>query len=181
MSRSERETIISERVLFEGNVFSIRELEIRLDTGEIVHWEVAEKLGDSVAMVPVDKFGNVHLVEEYYGAVNRRLLSLPKGTVEANESVETAALRELQEEIGFTGTLRHMVSSEVSPSYLRQITHIYLVTDLRRSHLDGDERNYIATHVVPLSRVDDEILSGRVTEARTIAGLLLAKRILGDR
>lgn len=173
------EQIVKETLVFQGNVISVSEIRVLLEDGSIVEWEVVTKAGDSVAMVAIDADNNVHLIEEYYGAVDKRLLSLPKGTVERNESPSQSALRELREEIGYTGILHDLITVEVSPSYLRQKTHIFLVTDLVFSPLEGDESAHIQEVCIPLKDVREMIANGHISEARTVAGLLLVLERLG--
>lgn len=52
--------------------------------------------------------GKVLLVQEANG-IHRGLWGLPKGRVESNESVEAAALRELNEETGLEGVIQGLV------------------------------------------------------------------------
>jgi 8-oxo-dGTP pyrophosphatase MutT (NUDIX family) len=109
------EKIISSRVVFAGKKFTVREVEVEIQPGQIMQLEVADKGADSVAMVPVDNTKHIYLVEEYFAGTNERSLSLPKGVVENGETNEEAALRELQEEIGMTGVAEQLVVMTVSP------------------------------------------------------------------
>jgi len=169
-----RETILAERVVAEGRKFKILEREIEVAPGRVVTWEVLDKGGDSVAMVAVDGIGDVYLVEEYFGATNERSLCLPKGKVDPGETPEVAAIRELREEIGYSGNAQLLSKMSVSPGYLTQYTTIFLVTGLREDAIVGDEVQHLQTAKMPLDTAVDRCLRGEISEARTVAGLLLA-------
>lgn len=175
------EKIIGSKILFKGKKFMVKELTIELEPGKIVHWEIVDKGGDSVAMIPIDDEGNVYLVEEYFGATNERTLCLPKGMINKGETPAEAALRELQEEIGVTGTLHYLVTMSVSPGYLSQKTIVFLVSDLRPKSLRGDEEQYIRPIKMPMDEALQMIRDGKITEARTIGGITLAKLVKGDK
>lgn len=173
------EKILNDKILYKGNTFTVKELSIEVQPGQVVKWEVVDKGGNSVAMVPIDNQGNVYLVKEYFGAINRRILSLPKGMVNKGETYSEAAQRELQEEIGMKGKLKKIAEMDLSPSYLNQKTILFLVTDLKPSKLEPDEKEYLKEVKIPMSEAINKIIKGEITEARTIGGIILAKTLLG--
>jgi ADP-ribose pyrophosphatase len=167
------EKILKNETLYTGKVFSVNKLTIELSKGNIVDWEVVDKGGDSVAILPVDENNNITLVEEYFGAINQRLISLPKGMPEKFENFEDTAKRELQEEVGLIGDMEHLITMEVSPSYLKQRTIIFVARNLKKSKMIGDEREYIKPIKLSLKEAIQKIRSGEITEARTVASILL--------
>jgi ADP-ribose pyrophosphatase len=169
------EKIIESKVLFQGRKFTVRELSVEVDSGETSKFEIVEKGGDSVAIVAIDKEGNVYLVEEYFAATNERSLCLPKGMIDPGEKPDEAALRELQEEVGLKGKMTFLVKMSVSPGYLNQRTSLFLATDLEKSKLEHEETHYLSAVKLPLDKALKKVLNGEITEARTIGGLTLAK------
>ncbi len=70
-------------------------------------WEYVERVGGMTAVVIVaDHDGKIILVEQDRPPLGRRCLELPAGLVgdEGNFSVEETALKELEEETGFTAS-----------------------------------------------------------------------------
>ena len=55
----------------------------------------------AVAIVPINDDSEVILVRQYRYPAGQRLLEIPAGTLEPDESPDVTAQRELQEEIGF--------------------------------------------------------------------------------
>jgi 8-oxo-dGTP pyrophosphatase MutT (NUDIX family) len=172
------EKIVSSKVLFTGRRFIVKELTVEVESGKTAKFEIVEKGGNSVAMVPIDTERNVILVEEYFAATNERALCLPKGGVDPGENPEEAALRELQEEVGLKGKMTYLVTMSVSPGYLTQKTIVFLATDLEKSKLEHEETHYLNAVRLPLEDAIKKILKGEITEARTIGGLTLAKLYL---
>ena len=60
---------------------------------------------DSVGVIPVDDKENVILVEQFRFAPKKSLIEIPAGTIEENETPVEAALREMNQEIGFKGKI----------------------------------------------------------------------------
>ena len=172
---------LASRVVFEGAQFSVKEIDVELAPGKVAHWEIVDKGGHSIAVVPVDAARDVYLVEEYFGAIDARGLSLPKGMVDPGESAEAAALREMREEIGMAGNLRKLSEMTISPGYLTQKTTVFLATGLHPAPLPGDEEGRLEVVKLPLDSAIGKTLSGEITEARTIAGLVLARAVLDER
>jgi ADP-ribose diphosphatase len=173
-----QETIVAERVVFQGRSLRVLERDIQLSESKTVTWEVLAK-GDSVAIVALDDDNFVWLVEEYFGAINERSLCLPKGRVDNGELPAAAAARELREEIGMGGELEHLITMSVSPGYLTQRTEVFLATGLHPDPLPGDEAHHLEIVRIPLSQAIEMCGQGAITEARTIAAIMFAGRKLG--
>lgn len=172
------ERIVEEDVRYQGSTISVRRLVVETAPGVRSDFEVVEKGGDSVAILPVDASGNIHIIREYYPAAGARLFSLPKGTIEPGEKPAAAALREMQEEVGLTGRLVPLANFHVSPGYLRQRTVVFVAFDLEPASAVGDERTYIEPVGLDYDQALSMVHSGEITEARLVAALLLAQPII---
>ena len=70
-------------------------------------WEYVERCGGMTAVVLIAEHdGKIILVEQYRTPLGRRCIELPAGLVgdEGDHSVEETALKELEEETGYTAT-----------------------------------------------------------------------------
>lgn len=169
-----RETVRSESVVSRSRSFTLLERHIEVATGEIQTWTVLHK-PDSVAVVAVDEEGYITLVEEYFAALNRRGLTLPKGQIETAETPEDAARRELAEEAGIHADKLELLGQlSVSPSYLTQQTTLYLATGLTPVKSIGDERQHLVPKRMLLHDAIQACLTGTIADARTVSGILLA-------
>ena len=174
------ETTIESRVEFRGRILGVRVDKVRLPDGRITTREIAEH-GASVCIVPVDPQGNVLLVRQYRKPVEDQLLEIPAGGIEPGESPLEAAVRELQEEVGFTARKFQPLSSFwMSPGWCTEMMHAYLATQLEPARLPADYDENIAVVPVPMDQVDGLIRSGEIKDVKSIASLLLAMRLMGD-
>jgi ADP-ribose pyrophosphatase len=180
MDASQSEPTVESKVLYRGRILNLRVDTVRLPNGRLTTREIVEH-SHAVCIVPVDDRGNVLLVRQYRKPAEAALLEVPAGGVEAGEASQEAVLRELQEEVGLTaGTLRHLASFWVAPGWCTEYMHAYLATDLRPASLAADEDENIAVVTVPLARVMELIQSGEIQDAKSIAALLLALRVLAE-
>ena len=161
-------------------MFSGRIIETRVDTllmpdGKQITREVVQHPG-AVAIIPIDTEENVLLVRQYRYAAGQSLLELPAGVIEGGESPDDTAQRELQEEIGYaSNNLRALGGVYSSPGFCTEFLYLYIARDLVPSRLPGDEDEDISVETIPMSRVDRLIRLGEIQDAKTVAGLLMAR------
>ena len=131
--------------------------------------------GDAVVVVPLTASGDVLLAVERSPAMDREILTLVSGSIEAGESLEEAANRELQEELGWrAGRLDFL--GELHPfKYLTTRQFVFLARDLTLSKLAGDETHAITQRRVSLNDFTDLCQAGELQDASAIAALCLAR------
>jgi len=106
-------------------------------------------------------------------------VALPKGRIENNLNALETANKELQEEIGFKANrLDKIAVLTMSPGYFTQKTNVFVARDVIESKLDGDEDSIVEIFKYPLSKFEDLIDKGELTEARMISALFLARSFL---
>ena len=101
----------------------------------------------SVVLLPMTAPDRILLVRQYRYVVDRWLWELPAGTLEPNESLDAAALRECHEEVGkIAGKAEKLLSFFPSPGFCDEEMNFFLLTDLRdrrpdeaAAHQDPDE------------------------------------------
>jgi ADP-ribose pyrophosphatase len=124
---------------------------------------------ESVIIIPVDE-GEIILVSQTRPGAGTRLLELPAGTLEPEETPDEAARRELAEECGLAAKSWQAIGSFWAvPAYSTEYSHVFLATGLSpvdSTHVDEDED--IEVERVPLA----EALAS-VADAGSIAALAL--------
>ena len=178
-SGATNEPTIATRSVFSGRIIDVRVDTIRLPNGRETTREIVEH-DPSICVVPVDANGNVLLVRQYRKPTESFLLEVPAGGIEEGEEPEESTRRELQEEIGHTADeLTLLTAFWLAPGWASEYMYAYLATGLTPAVLDSDEDEFIDVVPVPLSEVPDRIADGSIQDAKSVASLLLAMRVLG--
>jgi ADP-ribose pyrophosphatase len=154
------------RTVYDGKLF-----DVTLEQWGAHEREIVEHPG-AVAIVPVDRDGQVTLVRQRREATRKHLLELPAGTLEEGESPLESARRELEEETGLRGgSWREVAAFFTTPGFCRERMHLFFAEDVEpgaANPADDEELELVRW------AVDD--IAGRLTEledAKTILGLAL--------
>ena len=122
-------------------------------------WEYASRVGDVRAVVILAEHdGKVILIDQPRAAVGGRCLELPAGLVgdeDPGASVEGTAVKELEEETGFTATrIEQLGDFHASPGMLSESFTLVRAHGVARSgDGGGKEHEDIAVHLVPRGEI----------------------------
>ncbi|MBT3363791.1 MAG: NUDIX hydrolase [Chloroflexi bacterium] len=167
---SEEKTIETKNI-YQGRIISVKDDTVLLPNGSTTHREIVEH-ADVVAIVALDENDNVLLVKQYRKPVEKALLEIPAGGIEAGETPDDSAKRELQEEIGYLpGRMERIGGVYASPGYCNEFLYLYLATDLIESKLKGDDDENIEIIRAPLTEIPQMIASGQICDAKSVAAL----------
>ncbi len=166
---------IGRELVYEGSIVNVYKDKMQLFDGTIHDWDFIKHPG-AAAVVPVDNDGNIIMVKQYRNALGRYTLELPAGGKDPNESFETCALRELEEETGHkAGAFEHLTTIFTTVALMDEEIAIYLAKDLIpcEQHLDEDEFLNVEKH--PLDELVSMIYESKIQDSKTICGLLTYK------
>ncbi|MEZ5351286.1 MAG: NUDIX hydrolase [Bryobacteraceae bacterium] len=131
----------------------------------------------SAAALPVDSGGRVLLVSQYRVPVGGRLWEIPAGKIDEGETALQAARRELIEETGYRARRwSKLVGFFPSPGFLGEFITVYLARDLREGEANPGDGEDIELRWFTTEEMDRGIRSGRIRDAKTIAGYLAYHR-----
>jgi ADP-ribose pyrophosphatase len=168
------ETLKTEAV-YQGRLLVVKRDTVKYPNGEEHDYDIIHHPG-SVVMVPVDEEGQIWLIDQYRHAIGGMLLELPAGTIRQDEDPQVCAVRELREEIGMTAdNLKKIGEFYIAPGYTNEYMHVYLTMDLRKAPLQQDSGEFIQVKKVSSEAVYQMIAEDKIRDAKTLAGLALAK------
>ncbi len=137
--------------------------------------------GGGAVMAAVFPDNDVLLIRQFRYPVQRRIIELPAGKLDAGEDPLLCARRELEEETGWrAGRVEHLVSMLTTPGFCSEVLHIYLAQDLEpgtQSLEQGEES--IEVLRTPLIEAIDMCRRGDIVDGKTVTGLMLAGMKLG--
>jgi len=165
--------IVARRQVYSGKVFDVEVQMLRLADGRAAQNDVVVHR-PCVAMVAVDSNDRIVLVRQFRSPAGAELLEIPAGSVDDDEAIEVAAQRELQEEIGArAGRIRRLGSFYAAPGYCTEYMHVYLCEELTEDRLPADHDEIIEVERLTLTQALQQIESGGIQDAKSVAGLLL--------
>ena len=160
--------------------YRMERLDLEFGNGERRLYERLHGRGHgAVAVVPMLDAETVLLIREYAAGVHRYELGLVKGRIDAGESPEQAANRELMEEAGYGARdVQVLRSLTLAPTYMSHQTHLVLARDLYPQRLPGDEPEPLELVPWKLAELGELVMRDDFSEGRTIAGLFIVREWL---
>ncbi len=163
--------------VYDGRVAKLRVDDVRLTDGRESRREVVEHPG-AVAIVPLLPGPKVVLVRQWRYCVSGWLLEIPAGILEPGEEPSACAQRELTEETGYAAArVEPLISFYTSPGFTTELLHVFLASELREAEAAADEDEVLPV-VVDWDEARAMCLDGRIRDAKTIAGILAAMRLV---
>ena len=132
----------------------------------------------AVTIIPMVDDDHVCLINNYRVSVDQVLIELPAGTLEGDHTPLEMARRELQEETGYTAwSLTELTLFFLSPGILDEKMHVFVAHDLTPGPPAREAGEEIENRVTPWNDALAMIESGQITDAKTIAALLIYDRV----
>lgn len=172
------EKCIEREEIFKGHIFNIYHDMVEIADGSIRPREVVEHNG-GVCVVAVDDDKNVFMVRQFRYAVGKVMLEIPAGKLETGEDPLEAAKRELSEETGCSAAKwTELGIMHPTPGYCSEKLYVYLAQDLVEGKIHLDDGEILTAEKYPVSEIVDKIMSGDISDAKTVFGILKTVRII---
>lgn len=177
--------ILSCQEVARTRIFRVEQMDLKFSNGQERTYERLRGKADgygAVMVVAVTRDQKAVLIEEYCAGSERHEWSLPKGLIDAGETPEQAANRELQEEAGFAAkSLEHICELSLSPGYMTQSIHVVLARELYPSRLPGDEPEPMGVRTHDLHDLLGLLRDPDFSEGRALAALYIVRDLLSER
>ncbi|TXL67913.1 NUDIX hydrolase [Cerasibacillus terrae] len=160
--------------IFKGKVVQLQVDDVELPNGEMAKREIIRHPG-AVAVIPVTKEGKIVFVKQYRKPLEKVLIEIPAGKLESGEAPEKTAVRELEEETGFTtNDLTFVTSFYTSPGFADELMYIYLTTELEALEQPpaGDEDEFIELIELTLEEAKQYVKENKIHDAKTNFAIL---------
>ena len=175
-----REVRTRSEEIFDGVVLHVQRDTVKLPNGSEAVREVIRHIG-AVCVIPVLENGDVVMERQFRYPLDRVILEIPAGKLDtADEDRFSAIRRELREETGYTADEWTVLGDfHPAPAYSDEYITMYMARKLRRGdrHLDEDE--FLDVCTVPLKDLVEDVMAGKISDAKTQVCVLKAARLLG--
>lgn len=163
------EKMLESEQVYQGDFLRLMRDRVLLPDGQVATREYCVHPG-AVAIIPVLPDGRLVLERQYRYSVRREMIEFPAGKRDAGEAALECGVRELHEETGYRAG-RWARAGVIHPviGYSTEAIDIWLATDLHAGTSVPDPGEFVEVFTATAQEVDAWILSGSLTDAKTIS------------
>lgn len=175
------EKTIAEKHIYSGNVINVDLVTVTLPDGRQATRDIITHPGAS-AVIPLNEKGELYMVRQYRKPIEAVSLEIPAGKLDQGEDPQICAERELKEETGLTASkLTHLVSVHSTPGFSNEVLHLYVATGLSEGESCADMDEFLSTEKYAVTQLEEMVLKGEITDAKSIIGISLADKIINGK
>lgn len=174
-----REGCLASEQVFSGCLLQVHRDRVSLPNGLESVREYIRHPGAVVIIAELEN-GKLLFERQFRYPLQRVFFELPAGKIDPGEDILQTAQRELREETGYAAEeWRHLGVMHPCIGYSDERIEIFLARRLRRlGEQTLDEHEFVELCELPLAEATAAVLSGEITDAKTVTALFWAERVL---
>lgn len=162
---------------YSGRIINVDVDTVRFPDGSTGELEMVRHPGASLIVPfltdPAGADPQILLIRQYRYAAQGYVIECPAGRLEAGESPETCARRELLEEAGCTAEkLEHVYTFYTTPGFTDERIHAFMASGLSRGDARPEADEFVEVLPTSLSRALAMIRDGEIVDGKTAVTLL---------
>lgn len=166
----------SSKPLYDNPWISLHEDEVINPGGGVSHYGKINFKNLAIGIIPLDEDNNTWLVGQYRYVPDCYSWEIPMGGGPLAIDPVASAKRELKEETGLTASnWQLLMKLHTSNSVTNERGLIYVARDLTQGETEFEETEDLLIQKLPLEEAVERVLSGEITDAVSVAGLLKLK------
>ena len=172
-----KEDKISSTQIFSGKLIDLYLDKVRLPNGKKSTREWIDHPG-AVCIVPILDNGDVLLIRQFRYGPREEFIEIPAGKIDKNEDPLKCGLRELEEETGYkSNKLTFLTNIHPAIGFSNEKMWMYLAEELELSKKKLDEDEFLELMPTPLNKALEWVFSGKITDVKTIIGIMWMKKL----
>ncbi len=175
------EVQISSKGVYKGQILDVKEDTVKLPNGNTASRELIRHIG-AVCVVPVTEDGKVIMERQFRYPIDSVITEIPAGKLDSKDEDRLHAIkRELREETGYEAL--EWIDMGVyypAPAYSDEKINMYLAKGLKKGEQKLDEDEFLNIEAIPIEKLKEDIISGRITDGKTQVAILKALYYLED-
>jgi ADP-ribose pyrophosphatase len=173
------EHFVSGEQVYDGDLLKVYRDKVRLPDGKTAGREYIRHPG-AVAIVPLFDDGRVLLERQFRYPHRREFIEVPAGKVDPGEPHLETARRELLEETGYIAAeWRSLGVIHTAIAYTDEVIELFSARKLTLRERRLDDGEFLELLIVEFKEAIQMIRDGRITDAKTVAALLLYEKSAG--
>jgi ADP-ribose pyrophosphatase len=172
--------LLSSRRLYTGRIIDLDLDTVRFPNDSTGELEMIRHPGASAVVPFVDSPDHpdprVLLIRQFRHAADRFIWEIPAGRLDAGETPEQCAQRELEEETGMRAArLERLTTIYTTPGFTDERIHLFLATELTTGSPGREVDEFMEVAMLRWSEVGRMIRRGEVLDGKTLAGLMFVQ------
>lgn len=170
---------LKRELALKGNIIDFYKDTIEVNGERTVTFDFIGHKG-AAAMIPVDQNGNIIMVKQFRNAIDSYSLEIPAGCLNLGEDPKICAMRECEEETGYKpNEAHHLIDVFTTVAFSNEKISIYYTNDITPTCQNLDEDEFVSIEIYSIEVLSQMILEGKIQDAKTIAGILAYKTMMG--
>lgn len=163
--------------IYNGRVLTFHVDDIVLDNDEKANRECVDHPG-GVGVIALTDDDMVYMVRQFRYPYKETIYEIPAGKRDKGEEPEETGRRELLEECGVTAeNFINLGRVYPSPGYTNEVIHIFAATGLQKAEQNLDDDEFLQVQKMKFTTLIAKIMSGEITDAKTIAAAFKLKEL----
>jgi 8-oxo-dGTP pyrophosphatase MutT (NUDIX family) len=169
----------SSRQIYENPWLTLHEDEVINPGGGLSHYGKINFKNLAIGIIPLDENNNTWLVGQYRYVPDCYSWEIPMGGGPLAIDPLESAKRELKEETGLIAkNWQEIMKLHTSNSVTDERGLVYVARDLTQGETEFEEAEELLIQELPLHEAVERVLSGEITDAISIAGLLKLQHMI---
>ena len=172
-----KEHKIDSTKVFSGKLIDLYLDNVRLPNGKKSTREWVDHPG-AVCIVPILNNGDILLIRQFRYGPRKEFIEIPAGKLDKNEEPLKCGIRELEEETGYkSNKLTYLTNIHPAIGFSNEKMWMYLAEELELSEKKLDEDEFLELLPTPLNIALEWVFTGKITDVKTIIGIMWLKEL----
>lgn len=164
--------------VYDGVLLKVHRDQVRLPDGKTSVREYIRHPG-AVVVIAVLPDQRIIFERQFRYPLHKTFVELPAGKIDAGESPESCAKRELQEEVGYTAAQwRHVGTMHPCIGYSDEHIEVFVASDLTHVGHQWDDGEFLEVLSLSYQEARAAVRAGHLTDGKTLSALFIAEELL---
>lgn len=171
---------LSDKIVYENSWIVLQHQDVLNPQGKPGIYGLVHFKHLAIGIIPLDENNNTWIVGQYRYPLKQYSWEIPEGGGKIGIDPIESGKRELLEECGIIANdWQKLIEIHLSNSATDEFAIIYVARDLSFTKAEPEETEELKIKKIPFEELFQMVMSGRITDAMTVAAVLKLKLLLG--